>query len=80
MVVRSTTGVSNTFTLPAVERQARPDLRRRAVGLAGIVDLVVEEQLLILADDVGQVRQKLHAVADQRVVGLAFGGTAGAAC
>ena len=59
--------------LAAVERQAGAQLRRGDPFVcAGIVDLVVEEQLLILADDVREVGKELDAVADERIVGLAL--------
>ena len=57
--------------LAAVEGQAGAELRRRPLGDRRFVDLVVEEQLLIAADDVGDVGDELDAVADERVVGAA---------
>src|SRR6187551_3085966 len=58
----------------AVEGEAGAKLWRRSIRLPRIVHFVVEEELLILADDVREVRQKLHAVADEWIVRLAFHG------
>src|SRR5262249_761475 len=58
------------FDLAAVEGQARLQLRRAVVGRR-IVDLVVDVQLLIAADDVREVGDDLGAVADERARALA---------
>src|SRR3954463_3004396 len=56
--------------LAAIEGQAGAEFWCRSIRLGRIVDLVIEEQLLILPHDVGQVRQQLDAVTDERIIGL----------
>src|SRR5262249_43757199 len=55
---------------PAIESEARLEARC-AVLEHRIVDLIVEIQLLVVADDVGEVGDELDAVADQRARRLA---------
>lgn len=48
--------------LAAIEGQARAQFRR-AAGLTGLVDLVIEEQFLAAPDHVGEVGKELDSVA-----------------
>ena len=73
MLVSTRTGAASFLVRPGLRPALQPVAGVRVLVLGGAVDLVEEEEMLVLAEDVGDVRHPLLAVAHQRVDGLLDG-------